>query len=256
MSEAESLIFIPAWNERESVAGVISSVREELPDAELLVIDDGSRDGTGELVRSMGVSVATLPFNQGLGAALQTGYIYAERRGFKACAHLDSDGQHRASDVRALLEEIWEGRADLAIGSRWVLPSEELGAEPGDYRPTLTRSLGIKLFRKTLTLTTSHHFTDTTSGLRAAGPRAIKLFAERYSADYPELESLQRASRERLQIVEVPVRMMPRVAGESKINPLNSAFFAFNGMIVLTVGSLRKRSGEIELHPHDSEGEE
>ena len=117
-----TLVFIPAWNEEASVAGVIAGVREACPEADMLVIDDGSTDATAERAREAGALVASLPFNQGLGAALQTGYLYALRKGYDACAHLDADGQHPPREVARLLAEVDADRADLVIGSRYRDP--------------------------------------------------------------------------------------------------------------------------------------
>ena len=114
-----TLVFIPAWNEEASVTEVIADVREHMPDADVLVVDDGSTDATAERAREAGAMVAPLPFNQGLGAALQTGYLYALREGYDCCAHLDSDGQHPASEVARLLAEVVADDADLVIGSRY-----------------------------------------------------------------------------------------------------------------------------------------
>src|ERR1700712_3242639 len=115
-----TLVFIPAWNEEASISGVIADVRKHLPDADVLVVDDGSTDATSATAREHGALVATLPFNQGLGAALQTGYLYALREGYDFCAHLDADGQHPAREVARLLAEGVAGRADLVIGSPYA----------------------------------------------------------------------------------------------------------------------------------------
>lgn len=247
-----TLVFIPAWNEAASVAGVIAGVRERLPDADVLVVDDGSTDDTAAVARRAGAVVASLPFNQGLGAALQTGYLYALRSGYDYCAHLDADGQHPPVEVARLLEEVYAGRADLVIGSRYRDPEERLDTtgdeEDGgvDYRATFSRRIGISVFRFFLTLATRQRFTDTTSGMRAANRRVMELFSERYSPDFAEIESLQLAVREGLRVEEVPVRMLERAGGDSFLTPLKSAFFIFKGMIVLLVGQFRPRRVEAE----------
>lgn len=237
---ADTLIFIPAFNEEESVADVVRAVRAELPDADILVIDDGSSDRTAAVSREAGAIVASLPFNRGLGAALQTGYLYAREHGYSFCAHLDSDGQHRPEDLHKLLDAVRSGRADLALGSRYKLPDAKRMAEA--YEPTLLRRIGTELFRRLLSFTTRHHFTDTTSGLRAANRTVIELFASYYGADYPELESLQRVVRCGLRLEEIPVVMLPRAAGRSKFNPFNSAFFVFKGLLVVGVGAARRHA--------------
>jgi len=235
-----NLIFIPAWNEEETIASVVADVREQIPDAAVLVVDDGSTDRTAERAAAAGARVASLPFNLGLGAALQTGYRYAYREGYELCAHLDGDGQHPPSEVRRLLEELGKGTADLVVGSRYHSPGPQ-GAE--DYRPTLSRQLGISLFRFLLTLTTRQRFTDTTSGMRAGNRRAMALFSESYSPDFGEIESLQLAIREGLTVEEIQVRFLEREGGSSFLTPLRSAFFIFKNLIVLLVGQFKPRTG-------------
>jgi len=236
-----TLVFIPAWNEAASVAAVIAGVRERLPEADVLVVDDGSTDATAARAREAGATVASLPFNQGLGAALQTGYLYALRERYDFCAHLDADGQHPPSDVAGLLEEVYADRADLVIGSRY---RDRGAAESDDYRPTLSRRIGTSVFRFFLTLATRQRFTDTTSGMRAANRRVMALFSQHYSPDFAEIESLQLAVRQGLRVEEVPVRMLERAGGASFLTPLRSAFFIFKGMIVLLVGQFRPRRRE------------
>ena len=238
-----TLVFIPAWNEEASLAAVVADVREHLPGADILVVDDGSTDATTARARECGVLVATLPFNQGLGAALQTGYLYALREGYDCCAHLDADGQHPAAEVARLLAEVEADRADLVIGSRYRDPAAEL--ESDDYRPTFSRRIGTGVFRFFLTLATRQRFTDTTSGMRAANRRVMSLFSENYSPDFAEIESLQLAVREGLRVEEVPVRMLERAGGSSFLTPLRSAFFIFKGVVVLLVGQFRPRQAGV-----------
>jgi glycosyltransferase involved in cell wall biosynthesis len=239
----KTLVFIPAWNEADSVSAVIAGVRERLPGADVLVVDDGSTDETAARAAEAGAAVASLPFNQGLGAALQTGYLYALREGYDLCAHLDADGQHPPAEVARLLAEVSADRADLVIGSRYRERAGGHGDEVAgdDYKPTLSRRIGTSLFRFFLTLATRQRFTDTTSGMRAANRRVMELFSESYSPDFAEIESLQLAVRQGLRVEEVPVRMLERAGGSSFLTPLRSAFFIFKGMIVLLVGQFRPR---------------
>jgi glycosyltransferase involved in cell wall biosynthesis len=238
-----TLVFIPAWNEEASVGQVVHDVGASLPEADVLVVDDGSIDATAARARAAGARVASLPFNQGLGAALQTGYLFALREGYDFCAHLDADGQHPAGEVVRLLDEVREDRADLVIGSRYRGSGADEG-EDDDYRPSFSRRVGTNVFRFFLTLATRQRFTDTTSGMRAANRRVMALFSERYSPDFAEIESLQRAVRQGLRVREVPVRMLERSGGTSFLTPLRSAFFIFKSLIVLLVGQFRPRSGE------------
>ncbi len=224
---------------------MIAGVRERLPDADVLVVDDGSSDETAARAAEAGATVALLPFNQGLGAALQTGYLYALREGYDFCAHLDADGQHPPAEVARLLEEVRTDRADLVIGSRYRAQAVDDQSEDGvggdDYKPTISRRIGTSVFRFFLTLATRQRFTDTTSGMRAANRRVMELFSENYSPDFAEIESLQLAVRQGLRVEEVPVRMLERAGGSSFLTPVRSAFFIFKGMIVLLVGQFRPR---------------
>jgi glycosyltransferase involved in cell wall biosynthesis len=249
-----TLVFIPAWNEEASIDGVVADVRAHIPDADILVVDDGSTDSTTERARANGVLVATMPFNQGLGAALQTGYLWALREGYDSCAHLDADGQHPAAEVARLLAEVRADKADLVLGSRYADRPEPLPGAPEptvelageDYKATWSRQIGINVFRFILTLATRQRFTDTTSGMRAANRRVMKLFSENYSPDFAEIESLQLAVREGLRVEEVPVRMLERTGGTSFLTPLRSAFFIFKGLVVILVGQFKPRHAEAE----------
>src|SRR5579884_2533394 len=145
------LVFIPAWNEQDSIASVIEDVRLHLPEADVLVIDDGSTDATARTARSTGAMVASLAFNEGIGVAVQTGYRYASQRGYGLCARLDGDGQHHAKELIPLLEAVRNG-VDLAVGSRFVSDS--------GYKPPLGRRLGISLFRTLLSVAARQRFTD------------------------------------------------------------------------------------------------
>ena len=226
-----TLVFIPAWNEESAIADVIAGVRQHMPEADVLVVDDGSTDSTAASAQEAGAVVAALPFNQGLGAALQTGYLFALREGYDFCAHLDADGQHPPAEVARLLQEVYSDRADLVIGSRYRDPTKATDSD--DYKPTFSRRVGTSVFRFFLTLATRQRFTDTTSGMRAANRRVMKLFSENYSPDFAEIESLQLAVRQGLRVEELQVQMLERVGGSSFLTPLRSAFFIFKGMIVL-----------------------
>jgi len=236
-----TLVFIPAWNEETSITGVIEGVREALPDADLLVVDDGSADATVERARAAGALVASLPFNQGVGAAQQTGYIYALRGGYEICAHLDGDGQHLPSELARLVDEIKADRADMVVGSRY---RDRSVAETDDYRASFSRRTGQHLFRLIVSLSTRQRFTDTTSGMRAVNRRAMSLFSARYSPEFAEVESVQRAVLQGLRVEEVPVRMLSRAEGRSFLTPLRSAYYIFKTLVVLLVGQFRPRMRE------------
>lgn len=231
-SATRTLIFIPAWNEQGSVAAVIDDVRQHLPEADILVIDDGSTDATARTARNAGAAVASLAFNEGIGVAVQTGYRYAHRLDYELCARLDGDGQHRAAELRPLLDAVGNG-VDLVVGSRFVTDS--------GYRPPLGRRLGIGLFRTLLSIAARQRFTDVTSGTYAAGPQAIALFASVYTPEFPELEHLLLASQHDLSIRELPVRMDERTTGRSSLRALRTLLFCGKALLTLTVGPLRSQ---------------
>jgi glycosyltransferase involved in cell wall biosynthesis len=236
-----TLVFIPAWNEESSIAGVIAGVREAIPEADVLVVDDGSTDATGARARAAGARVARLPFNQGVGAAQQTGYIYALRGGYEIGAHLDGDGQHIPSELARLVKEIEAGMADMVVGSRYRDPGV---AQDDDYRASISRRTGQHLFRLIVSLSTRQRFTDTTSGMRAVNREAMSLFSEHYSPEFAEVESVQRAVLQGLRVEELPVRMLSRAEGRSFLTPLRSAFYIFKTLVVLLVGQFRPRVRE------------
>ena len=234
------LVFIPAWNEEKSIEAVIADAREHVPGADVMVVDDGSTDRTADLARRAGALVASLPFNQGVGAAHQTAYIYALRHGYEICGQLDGDGQHTASEVARLISEV-EAGADLAVGSRFA---GNINPDVPEYRSTFARRTGQKLFSLLVSTSTRQTFTDTTSGMRALNRKTMQLFADRYSSEFAEVESLQQAVRAGLVVREVPVHMLPREHGHSFITPLTSAYYIFKTLIVLLIGQLRPKQVE------------
>lgn len=225
------LVFIPAWNEEDSIAAVIADVREHLPGADLLVIDDGSLDATAGRALKAGAKVASLPFNEGVGAAHQTGYMLALRAGYEICGHLDGDGQHPARELARLVAAVEAGEADLVVGSRF-------GADSA-YRSSFFRRAGQRLFGAIVSLFTRQQFTDTTSGMRALNRRALSMFARRYSSEYAEVESLQQAVRGGLRVEELPVEMVSRSHGVSFLTPARSFIYIIHTLIVLFVGQIR-----------------
>lgn len=211
------LVIVPALNEAAVIATVISDIRAALPGAEILVIDDGSKDETAAVAGAAGARVLKMPFNVGIGSAVQTGFRVAAEEDFDVAIQVDGDGQHPADQVPLLLTPLAERRANYVIGSRF--------AAPGQYRPSLARRSGILLFSRLVSILARQQVTDTTSGLRAADRQAIRLFAEHYPHDYPEVEAVILAKRNALRIVEVPVAMRQRSSGRSSITPVRSLYY-------------------------------
>jgi len=225
------LIIIPAYNEETSLPGVLRDLREQMPSADILVVNDGSRDGTARVAREHGVAKLSLPFNLGIGAAMQAGYLYALRRGYDAAVQFDGDGQHVAMEIGKLLAPIRSGSADLVVGSRFL--------EPGGYRVPFMRRLGIRIFAVILTRILNTRVTDTTSGFRAAGRNALEFFARAYPEDYPEVESLVLLHKLNRRIVEVPVTMRDRTGGTSSITFWRSAYYMVKVMLAVFIDLLK-----------------
>ena len=232
-SPARVLIVIPAHNEEPRLGAVIAAARAALPEAAVLVVDDGSGDATTRVARESGAIVLPLPFNLGSGAARQTAYQYALKKGYDAVVTIDADGQHEPADLPVLLDELGRGAVDVVLGSRF------LGA--GDYRPEPLRKLGMGLIRFLLKLTTGQVITDPTSGYQALGPRAIALYAGPvYPSDYPDAEVLLMVYRAGLRVAEVPVRMYPRASGASMFRGvLSPLWMMFKMLLSIVVTMLR-----------------
>jgi glycosyltransferase involved in cell wall biosynthesis len=225
------LAIVPAFDEEASVGAVVDEIHAAGLGFDVLVVDDGSRDRTASVARAHGAHVVRLPFNLGIGGAVQTGYRYARERGYELAVQVDGDGQHDAGQLAALIAPVLAGDADLSVGSRF--------AGAGDYRASFARRLGIRLFAGTISRLTGQHLTDTTSGFRAASRRAIELFAADYPHDYPEVETTVIAVKERLRLVEVPVTMRERAAGRSSITAGRSVYYMAKVSLALFVGLFR-----------------
>ena len=217
---------------------MVARVKEEIPGATVLVIDDGSSDQTVSQARDAGASVAILPFHIGLGAALQTAYRYAYEQGFSYFAHLDADGQHPPSQLPRILEPAWSGEADLVLGSRFAREGES-GQAASEFRSSPMRRLWIFILGHLIKGSTGRRFTDITTGFRAGNRRAIELFTRLYQPDFGEIEGVQTALGAGLTVKEVPVRMLKRELGESYLTPLPSFLFMFKAMISVVVGRFR-----------------
>ncbi len=226
------LAVVPAFNEESSVGAVIDEIRAADPAFEILVVDDGSSDGTAAVARAHGAHVVSLPFNLGIGGAVQTGYRFARQHGFDLAVQIDGDGQHDPADLRALIAPILAGDADLTVGSRFADGS-------GTYRAPFARRIGITLFARAISRITGQTVTDTTSGFRAANARAIALFADDYPHDYPEVETTVMVVKERLRLVEVPVAMRERAGGSSSITAPQAVYYMAKVSVALFVGLFR-----------------
>lgn len=235
MPDASGLIIIPAYNEEKNLPFVIKNLREYVPNWDVLVINDGSIDSTEKVAKSLGAHVVSLPFNQGIGTAVQTGYIYASRHGYRIAVQFDGDGQHRADQIASIVEPILNSEADLVVGSRFL--------EKGNYRAPLSRLLGIKILSGVISAITGTKITDPTSGFRAASRPVIEFFSQWYPDDYPEPESLVFAHRAGFRIKEVPVLMRQRQAGRSSITLLKGIYYMLKVTLAIFIDLMKKVPG-------------
>ncbi|MEJ7792277.1 MAG: glycosyltransferase family 2 protein [Gaiellaceae bacterium] len=224
---------VPAYEEEGIIAAVVAEIRSFDPALDIVVVDDGSVDGTAAAAASAGAAVVRLPFNLGIGGAVQTGFKYALEHGYGIAVRLDGDGQHDPTELPKLLEPLARDEADVVIGSRFA------GGDC-EYRPPFARRAGIRWFAKLVSLLTRQRLTDTTSGFQAVNARGIRLFAADYPHDYPEVEAAVMVVRHRLRIVEVPVRMRERELGSSSITALRSLYYAVKVTLALFVGIFRR----------------
>ncbi len=227
-------VVLPAFNEAERIAEVLRTVSRAVPEAQLVVVDDGSRDATVEVARRAGARVLRHPFNLGYGAALQTGYQDALERGTELLVQMDADGQHDAGDVDALLQPLREGRCDLVIGSRFISTS--------DYEMDALRQLGRRLF-ELLGRLSGLAVRDPTSGFQAMNRRVLALYGEDFfPADYPDIDVLVMARRRGIRILEVPVSMHASPRRSTLHGGLRVPYYAYK-MLLSWWAAVGRRKG-------------
>jgi glycosyltransferase involved in cell wall biosynthesis len=211
---SDTLVFIPAWNEEDNLPDVLDGLHAAIPDADVLVVDDGSTDRTADVAREHGADVHSLGGNRGLRVGIAAGYRWALDHGYAYCGRVDADGQHPADELARLLALVRTDQCDVAVGSRFV--SGE-GYAPYRYRPSPARRFGTAVLRRAMRLVLGRPFGDATSGLYAVNARALPLLAETFASGAPEVEALIRVADAGLRLEEVPVTMEERASGESKL---------------------------------------
>jgi glycosyltransferase involved in cell wall biosynthesis len=222
----DTLVFLPAWNEEESLPAVLDELRGSLPDADVLVVDDGSTDRTAEVAREAGAEVISFDSNRGLPAGIAAGYRYALEQGYAFCGRVDADGQHPVAELARLLERVRSGECDVAVGSRFASGD---GFEPYRYRPTGARRFGTALLRRSMRVVLRRPFLDATSGMYAVNAKALPVLAQPYTSEAPEVQAILRLHEAGLRVDEVPVDMRPRASGESKLQGKKAV------LVVLTI---------------------
>jgi len=210
----DTLVFIPAWNEEANLPAVLDDLQAELPDVDVLVVDDGSTDGTAAVAREHGAEVHSLGGNLGLRVGIAAGYRWALEHGYAYCGRVDADGQHPAPELARLLELVRSDECDVAVGSRFVAGD---GYAAYRYRPSPARRFGTAVLRRAMKLVLRRPFGDATSGLYAVNAKALPLLAQTFTSGAPEVEALIRVANAGLRLREVPVTMEARQSGESKL---------------------------------------
>ena len=210
----DTVVFIPAWNEADNLPAVLDALQAELPDVDVLVVDDGSTDRTAEVAREHGAEVHSLGSNLGLRFGIAAGYRWALEHDYAYCGRVDADGQHPAHELARLLALVRADRCDVAVGSRFVSGD---GYAAYRYRPSPARRIGTAALRRAMSLVLGRPFGDATSGLYAVNAKALPLLAETFQSRAPEVEALIRITDAGLRLEEVPVTMEERASGVSKL---------------------------------------
>lgn len=226
------LAIVPAFNEEGNIGRVVDELKAFDPALDVVVVSDGSLDRTAEVAAAHGAHVLRLPFNLGIGGAVQTGFRYAAENGYDLAVRCDGDGQHDPAELPKVLAPVLAGEADIAVGTRFV------GVE--GYRSSVARRLGIRVLAAVVSAIARQRVTDTTSGFQALNHRALALFARDYPHDYPEVEGMVMTIRHRLRLVEVPVRMREREHGRSSITAFRSVYYMARVLLALFVGLFRR----------------
>ncbi len=233
MKQQRLIAIVPAWNESGAIGKVVGEIKGLDLAIDVVVIDDASTDDTAAVAESHGATVLRLPFNVGIGGAVQTGFRYALEEGYEVAVRLDGDGQHAASEIPKILGPVAAGDADLVIGSRFVDPD-------GTYRPPFARRIGIGVFARLVSILGGQRVTDTTSGFVALDRAGIELFAKEFPHDYPEVEATLVALRSGLRVTQVQVDMRERTTGSSSITFVRSLYYIVKVSLALLVASLRR----------------
>jgi glycosyltransferase involved in cell wall biosynthesis len=227
-----TLIIVPAWNEARNVGNTVKEILAAGPDYDVVVVDDGSTDGTADVARAAGARVLMLPFNMGVGGAMRTGFTYAQRKGYERAIQVDADGQHNPADIERVLAGL--DRADISIGARF--------SDVGDYKVTGPRRWAMIVLANIVSRVAHTRLTDVTSGFRAANERAINQYVSYYPAEYlgDTLDSLVVACHAGLTVTQVPVAMRPRAHGVPSQGPVGSAIYLGRSVMALGLALLRR----------------
>lgn len=233
--EKKILVIIPAFNEQQNLPTVIKGLLQ-FPGVDIVVVNDGSTDNTAEVAKQAGANVINLPFNLGIGGAVQTGYLFAHKNNYDVAVQVDADGQHNPDDLMKIVTPVINGESDLVVGSRYV--------ESTEYKTPMARKMGMLIFSTVVSLVTGQLLKDTTSGYRAVSKGVIEYFAEHYPTDYPEVEALVVLKKRGFTIKEVSVHMSAREHGHSSITPIRSVYYMVKVLLAIFMNVLRNQKKE------------
>lgn len=234
--DSSHLAVVPAYNEAATVGDVVRRIHADAPEWDVVVVDDGSTDRTAEAARAAGARVVKLPFNLGIGGAVQAGFVFAREHRYAYMAQVDGDGQHDPAELDKLVTHMQDNpQIDVVCGSRFLRDNEHR------YPTPISRRTGIHIFAFLLSRFVRQPITDPTSGFRLYNGRAIRLFATDYPHDYPEVEAVLMLHHHRLRMDEVAVRMYARGGGVSSISSGKSAYYMVKVLLALFVGLFRRR---------------
>ena len=202
------LVIVPAYNEEMNITNVINELREDIKEADILVINDCSTDNTPKILEEMKVNYITTPFNLRYAGGVQTGFKYALAKGYKYVAQFDGDGQHVASELNKMFQKMKEDDVDIMIGSRFK--------EQTEYKHPFFIRVGTALFQKIIKIACSKEITDPTSGLQILSKRVYTRYAKINNyPEYPDANLIIEMLMQGYKIEEVPVKMKERIYGES-----------------------------------------
>jgi glycosyltransferase involved in cell wall biosynthesis len=238
---SDTVVFIPAWNEEDNLPAVLDELRDGLPEADVLVIDDGSTDRTAAVARAHGATVVSFGENRGLRIGIAAGYREAMERGYAVCGRVDADGQHPVVELARLIALVRDDACDVAVGSRFAAGD---GYDADRYAPSAARRFGIGLLQSAMRLRLGRPFHDPTSGMAAVNAAAMPIMAAPYTSGAPEVEALLRLDRAGLRVEEIAVEMRPRASGESRLRGATAWKLVATVIATLVfVGWLRRRRG-------------
>ncbi|HLF17275.1 MAG TPA: glycosyltransferase family 2 protein [Candidatus Omnitrophota bacterium] len=238
MQTKKILIIIPAYNEQANIVKTIEEIVQQALAVSIVVVNDGSTDQTVSQARQTNASVINLPFNLGIGGAVQTGFQFALEKGYDVAVQVDGDSQHDVSYLKALIDPVLNDEVDMTIGSRFLPPY--LG-----YRSSFIRRVGIHFFAQLISFLTQYTVTDPTSGFRAFNRKLIKVFADYYPHDFPEPEAIVVAGRYRARIKEVPVKMRKRASGNSSIRYLKTLYYMVKVTFAILLDKLKTKQKKV-----------